>query len=77
MNNLKQHRSKWFAFFVIGGLIGSTIMLLFTPRSGKRNRKQIRRVSNRLKKQAIANTYLSTKRMSYFIRKCLPIIKRG
>ena len=71
MNNRKPSHSGIFAIFVIGGLIGTALMLLFAPRSGKRTRKKLQRTSTRLRRQTIANAYLSTKRVSNFIHACL------
>lgn len=53
-----------FAIFVVGGLIGSALMLLLAPASGKRARRRLRRVSNRLQRRTGKNVYRTTKRVN-------------
>lgn len=56
-----------FAIFVVGGLIGSALMLLLAPASGKRARKRLRKASNRLQRRTAKNVYRTTKRVNKFV----------
>lgn len=48
-----RQEGKLFGAFVIGGLIGASVALLYAPKSGEETRRNIKRRAKELKKKAV------------------------